>query len=422
MKILWIINTVLPEIAADNNMEIDNGGGWLSGILAGLKTYCKDLDITVAFPYRGEKLKGEVGDIKYLSFYEKNCEAKDNKTAIDIRGIIESVNPDVIHIFGTEYSHALFTVREAAELGKGKRVVINIQGLISECAKKYYAGLPFTAVHKFTLRDFLKRDNVAGQRRSFAKRGKSEIAALKQANRVIGRTEWDKDSVLKINDKLTYHKCNESLRREFYSGSWDYESCEKHSIFVGSCSYPLKGFHRVIGVMPELLKKYPDAKVYVTGESPFSQCGLKNLKHKTYYQVYLKKLILKYGLKDKIVFLGGLNAEKMKERMLKSNAFVLSSSIENSPNTLGEAMLLGVPSVASSVGGVTSFIRDGENGLLYPFDERQTLITSIDKIFSDCDFAKKISVNAQQDARGIFDGKKNAETLYGIYSEIVSAK
>ena len=57
-------------------------------------------------------------------------------------------------------------------------------------------------------------------------------------------------------------------------------------------------------------------------------------------------------LEDKVSFLGPLNAEQMKAEYLRSNVFLCPSSIENSPNSLGEAQMLGVPCVASYVGGI----------------------------------------------------------------------
>ena len=50
--------------------------------------------------------------------------------------------------------------------------------------------------------------------------------------------------------------------------------------------------------------------------------------YKEDYDVYLKKLIKKHKLEDKVIFLGSLTAEQMKERMLKSNVFILSSEIK----------------------------------------------------------------------------------------------
>ena len=63
--------------------------------------------------------------------------------------------------------------------------------------------------------------------------------------------------------------------------------------------------------------------------------------------------------------MGLLPAEDIKQRMLAAHVSVVSSSAENSPNTLGEAMMLGVPSVAAYAGGMPSMAEDGREVLFY---------------------------------------------------------
>ena len=418
MKVLWIVNSLIPEIAVACNLKSGNSSGWLSGMLNGLQTYKNNLDIVIAFPFNGNRIEGKMRNIRYISFFESKNDKKNKQTAIDLEGIISSENPDVIHIFGTEYPHTLAAVSWAEKLGKIDYTVINIQGLISKCAEHYYAGLPVKIVHRYTLRDFIKRDNIFGQRKKFAKRGQFEIAALKKAKHVIGRTEWDKACVLQINDKLNYHTCNETLRSDFYYGTWDLDTCEPYSVFVTQCGYPLKAFHMVLKAFKDIVKKYPSARLYTTGQSVEKLSSLKNIKHRTYYTVYLKKLIYKYNLQNNITFLGDLDAKGMRERLLKSNVFVLPSSLENSSNSLGEAMILGVPNVASDVGGVKTFVQHSENGFIYPFDEPYMLTHYIDKIFSEKELAKRLSLNAQTSAKQIFDIKTNAETLFAVYTKL----
>ena len=54
----------------------------------------------------------------------------------------------------------------------------------------------------------------------------------------------------------------------------------------------------------------------------------------------------------------------MKEAYLKSQAFVCPSTMENSPNSLGEAMILGVPVVTTDIGGITTMMEPDE-GTIY---------------------------------------------------------
>ena len=75
-------------------------------------------------------------------------------------------------------------------------------------------------------------------------------------------------------------------------------------------------------------------------------------------------LAKEYNLLDKINILGMLDAGKMKEQYINSSVYVCPSILENSPNSMGEAMCLGIPVVASRSGGVPSMVEDEKEALL----------------------------------------------------------
>ena len=255
------------------------------------------------------------------------------------------------------------------------------------------------------------------QQRKFAKRGKLEKKALTGVKHIIGRTRWDRACAAQAAPDAQYHLCNEILRSDFYrnAGTWTPETCEKHSIFVSQSSYPIKGFHLVLQAMPHILAQYPDAKLYTTGNSSFEQ----PFYARSGYRKLLISTIKKLGLEDKVVFLGNLDEESMCSRFLKSNVFVSASSIENSPNSVGEAMLLGVPTVASFVGGTMDMLKDKEEGFLYQPDAPYMLAEYVCRIFADDALAYTMGQNASAHARVTHDARHNTQTLLSIYQSIV---
>lgn len=118
--------------------------------------------------------------------------------------------------------------------------------------------------------------------------------------------------------------------------------------------------------------------------------------------------------------LGRLSAEEMKAQFLKSHLFVMPSALENSPNSLGEAMLLGVPCVAADVGGVHNLLTDGGDGMLYPAGDVEALADRIMEIFTKEAIVERFSDNARKHARVNHDAEQNYYRLIRIYREMLS--
>lgn len=417
MKLLWICNASIPKIAKAIGADMPTGGGWIAGVADAFKTGGEH-KLVLCFPYKDTSLFGEVDGITYYSYTKDDLSRYSKETEESFRNIIKKESPDVVHVWGTEFPHTLAAVNACERQGLLDRCVIHIQGLVSVYAEHYEAGLPHRVVKGYTLRDFLKRDNVTGQKKAFIRRGEFELEALRKARHVMGRTDWDEACAKAINPSVNYHFCNESLRNEFYDGAWQIDKCEKHSIFVSQASYPVKGFHKMLMAMSEIVKRYPDAHLYTTGQDLMKNGSFMAKQRSTYYFAYIRELIKKYKLEGHVTFLGRLDAEGMKQRYLSSHVFVSPSSIENSPNSLGEAMLLGVPSVSSDVGGVKNMMEHGKEGYAYPFDEAYMISHYVCKIFEDDLIAESLSANAKEHARVTHDREKNLEALLGIYEKI----
>ncbi len=161
-----------------------------------------------------------------------------------------------MHIWGTEGSHSLAMVEACERAGIIDRVVISIQGLVSEYYYHYTAYLPHEIVTRYTLRDLFK-GNLQKGKDVFYKRGVLEKEAIRRVKHVIGRTDWDRGCAWDINPNVTYHFNNETLRDEFYEGEWNYSDCEKHSIFCSQGHYPIKGIHLVIEALNRIVKRLP---------------------------------------------------------------------------------------------------------------------------------------------------------------------
>ncbi len=413
MKVLWITNVELPDIAEYFGREMVICG-WLKQMAIQIAD-TSDIELYIGCRQdRNEFHDIQIRKIHYFSFnsyHGKN----------DLIKIFDAVQPELIHIWGTEYKHTYEAMLVAQQKGLLDRTVISIQGLVSVCCMHYATGLPEKIISHRTLVEFLGRGiyfNLADDRRYMQKRGITEVSALRMAKSCIGRTDWDHACVKQINPDIKYYMCNETLRDSFYHKEWKPEECRKHSIFFSQAHYPIKGFHFMIEALPAIRKVFPDVRVYVLGEDIFHPVGIKNKIKKRSYQQYLCKKIKRYGLQDCIQWMGQLSEEQMAEQYYLANVYVCASTIENSSNSIGEAMLTGVPVVASDVGGVKSLLQHDKEGLIYQETAPYMLADCVIRIFSDDGLAVRLGENARLRARVTHDREHNLKTLLGIYKEI----
>ena len=413
MKILWLGNIVLPRISEELGLPKVFVGGWMVGISEKIG---HDYENELCYVF--DSKSNIEGKNIFYRYYGVACNPHGSKKLgrdyVDrLKGILLKEKPEVIHIWGTENQHSLAMVEAAKEMGMIDRVVVSIQGLVSVYSKHYCAYLPESVIHGRTLKDLIQ-GNLLKRTRIFEEKGTFERETIREVKHVIGRTDWDKAITWEINPTVNYHFNNETLRDEFYSGKWSYDRAEKHSIFVSQAHYPIKGLHLVLEAMIILKAHYSDIKLYVGGKNYYN---IKSYRQNAYEKYILKK-ISENSLRDSVIFTGNLSAEEMKKQYLKCNVFVSVSSIENSPNSVGEAMLLGVPVIASRVGGVHNMLHDGEEGYLYPADEPYILAFYIKELFENIEHTKDMASKGKKHAELTHDSKKNLENLLLIYKEI----
>jgi glycosyltransferase involved in cell wall biosynthesis len=223
-----------------------------------------------------------------------------------------------------------------------------------------------------------------------------------------------------INPKAEYHYLQEVMREPFYSGKWDVTKCERHSLFMSQGSYPIKGLHLALEAVYFLRQKYNDVKLYVAGPDLHEKKDFRKRIRMGSYQKYVIKLIHEKHLENNVVFTDNLTAEQMKERYLKCNCFLSASSIENSPNSVGEALCLGVPVVASMAGGTGSLFDHGKEGFLYQADAPYMAAHYIGRIFSDDALADRIGEKAYNRAKTQYSVEDIFINMLKLYREILS--
>ena len=420
MRILWIVNLVPCAVAEKLNIISTNLGGWVESMA---NEITKTSGTELAIACKCESKMSFCEKIDCITYYsvpyssstsfetlEKNCES-----------IIKDFKPDIIQIEGTEFLHAKAMLNAANSLRI--KTVVSLQGILSgqynyQCGQLQIDDMMFSKSIKNICAAWILH---LRKTHWFKKRIGPENDIISAAKYVMGRTTWDRAHAYRINPNAEYFTCNRTLRAPFYKKNWSPEKMERHSVYVGNGYFALKGAHFVVMALPQLILEYPDIKVYVAGDKPFCEKDKRPF-YKRGYGLYLKKLIKDLDVGDHIVFTGPLKADEVAERLSKSNAYVLCSAIENSPNTLGEAMMVGTPCVAAYVGGVPDMAKDEEEVLFYRNDDPALLAWNIKRIFDDDTLAVNLSENARKHALITHDPKLNAQKLISNYMQILNNK
>jgi glycosyltransferase involved in cell wall biosynthesis len=105
------------------------------------------------------------------------------------------------------------------------------------------------------------------------------------------------------------------------------------------------------------------------------------------------------GLGERVLFLGPQPRERVVELFRAADATILSSSWENFPHTVVEALAVGTPVLAMDAGGVAEVVRDGVNGLLVPAGDTRALGDAVRRYFADATLRERLRAAASGSVR-----------------------
>lgn len=411
MKILWVTNvstadgaTALPIMAEQPY------GGWLltpSRLLAGHS----GVELHLAAPSGSLKaghVSGFHADIYFHAFSTTDPRA--------LPRLIDGVAPDLVHIFGTEMAHSAYAAEACA--ASNTPYVVSIQGIATEIGRHYNDGLPASVVLGWMPGDVLRRSNLSTTARSFARQGAKELTVLKAAQAILGRTDFDRAFVAQLGLARRYHHVRESLRPAFYSDTWQLDQCRRNQLFLSQASYPVKGLHTLLEALPSIIARHPDLQLLVAGHNLLAAGRSLSRRLLPSYPTYLRAQISRLGLEQYVRFTGPLAEQDYKETLLVSHLAVCPSTTENSPNSLAEAMALGMPVTASHAGGIASIVSHGVTGLLHSPLSPVLVADAILQILDDDRLATRLGEAAQPAAREAFSPTANLGELLAAYAAV----
>ena len=417
MTVFWLLNFLPPPMARALDLPVQASGSWVMALQQALEEQPVRLILCAYSPAVSETRRREIGGVVYLAL-----PAAGGKEAL--QAALAAEQPDLLQIFGTENDHAVWALESFAP----QKTLLYIQGLAGPCGEHMTDGLPPRFLRRQRMKERLAARTggatVRQLREGLLEKGEAEKKVFALARNVLGRTEWDKAFTASVNPQARYYKLNEILRAPFYSGGWQRDPLRRPRIFVSQGNTPLKGLHRVIEALPAIAARYPDVQVDVAGWPPPRKGALLQpvMNWLAEYPGYLDQLARRLGVADRIRYTGVLNAEAMKTCFLQSSVFLLPSSLENSPNSLGEAMLLGMPCAAANVGGVPSMMEDKKEGLLFDPARPDQMAQAVLALLDDPAGAEAMGKAARTRAMADHDPKAIAAAQMALYNQLCGTK
>jgi glycosyltransferase involved in cell wall biosynthesis len=413
MKILWFS----PYTMGDSY----NGGGWVKSLQDELqKSTSIELGV-VFFNTPSNTLCKRQKQAAYYSITNKNKPMlkkifyywygyKKEKADIylsEFLDVIRDFKPDIIQIFGIESPFACILGHTAIP------IIVHLQGILNPYYNAFYPqGLnKFTfLLNSFSSNEWILRNGYNFAACNMLHRSKFEIEYFQRMKFAMGRTEWDYQISRLLSPESCYFHVDEILRDEFYNiQSWNIPISDKYIISSTISQTVYKGLD-VILKTAKLLKETTCLNF------EWRVIGVRaNSKYVNFFEKH-------YGIKAKDVnvkFVGIYNAHQICNSLLETHVYVHPSYIDNSPNSLCEAQLIGLPVIGTYVGGISSLITDKKTGILVPANAPYELSYWLKSLYEHPEMMIALGDSARKTALERHSKGKIVSDILVAYNEIL---
>ena len=416
MKVLWFTNT--PAGGAEILDGFGVRGSWVASLDKAMRG---KVELYVAFYYARFAEPFIHRGVNYIPICQKNWKLNvirqsllndfiDREDLGRYLEIINNVRPDIIHIHGSENSFGC--ILEAVTIP----VVLSIQGNYTVYSHKYFSGIEkryssirernLSSAHYWLFDKSYKRIYI----KSFIPGLKREQKYLSLCRHIIGRTDWDRRITSILSPQRKYYHVDEVLRDSFYSSEW--KRLRNRRIVVHSTIGDafFKGFETLCQSLSELNRMQTDVEWRVAGISENSDI------------VRIVKRIMKNDYPESgLILLGNLEEKELTRKMMEADIYVMPSHIENSPNSLCEAMILGLPCITTLAGGSSSLLKDKEEGLVIQDGDPWSMAGAVLEMYNYPEIADNYGQNARRRALVRHNPERIANELLATYDLIIKS-
>lgn len=405
MKVLWLATS--PSLYCEGKVM-----GWIGSLEHIVRQYAPEIELGIAFEYEDSDFKVNRDGVTYYPIYlnltvkdiiKMKFNGNDNwyKKKPLLKKVVEDFKPDVIHCFGSEWNWGLLSLETQIPIVLHMQGFINIYNDANSKVIKKRNSIWHNVLHP---REYLQSKFL----KSYDKRrNETEYKIMQSCRYFMGRTEWDKDIVKYYSPGSKYYYCPEAIRPLIYDSpkKWSYKQQDRIKIVTIASAGNLKGNGIILETAKILKDRGVDFEWRVSGDKNI----FSSFEHSE-------------GIKSNdvgITLLGYIGVEQVKQELLQAEMFVLPSIMDNSPNSLCEAQLIGTPVIASFVGGIPQMVDNNHTGILYPYNEPYSLAFKILNLHNSRELQERLSKNEIEISHYRHEPKLLAQRVYEIYKDVI---
>ena len=410
LKVLWF--SIAPNLK-----DLALGGSWIGALKDVVKKH-KDIDLSIVFATNDNSVKDktELEGITYYSiktnrnfiqrkYVDTFTHVFNDKITIEkSMCIIREVRPDIIHVWGSEWCYG-----EISQLTKIP-VVIHMQGCWPPY--RYAGGDDLTKFLSDAITHWYKPYHIFWNildLHGSKERARREENILRTNKYFMCRTRWDKALINLYAPNSKIYLCEEALRVDFTNCNkrWKKHNTNRLKLITVGIN-PIKGIREIMTA----------AKLLVDNTNidfEWKLCGANT--------GYIKELERSLNVSCSKIFInpiGKCNSSKLIEELLDSDIYVHASHIDNSPNAVCEAQYLGLPIIATNVGGIPSlFDKSYPLDFLIPSWDPYYLASKVKELSENVELMEAMSEMNYKIAHFRHDPNHIYNQLLSIYNNIL---
>ena len=421
MKVLWITSSdtfYYSDGTSKNNSY--NGVGWVaSQQLHMMRNGACELAIMFLTSDKSAKNK-EIEGVKYYpiihspgrlkklwGYYHPESMDVYVSSSLQVAEAIVDFCPDLIHVFGLECP--------LSDIITDTKVpcIVHLQGILSACMTSFFPpaiGISETKKYGSLIRERILRNGFVHAYNMMKKGAIRERRLFLKYSNFLGRTDWD-HAITKMYSRAdsNYYHVDEILRPEFYNAECTAPRDNIDCINIVSTISPTlyKGLDQILRTAEELSYHGIRFQWTVIGVEENSE----------YCRLICK--VLGMHPDNRVKLIGCKSASEIVSIFQDTDIYFHPSYIDNSPNSICEAQMLGIPVIATNVGGVSSIVDNGKSGFLVPANEPHIAASHLIELSRNFYLRQSLSRSGRDCAVRRNNPQKIINEILNIYNRLI---